>query len=131
MAAKKLKKIMLVEDDVYVLDVAVLALKRKSDFEIMACKNGRQALAECAEFKPDLVLLDYMMPEMTGMEVLRRLKKNDSTKHIPVVLMTALGKDMCEDFMEVGAADVIYKPFNVLTLGDKICEIYCSIQDED
>ncbi len=80
--------------------------------EVITAKNGREALEKINALLPDLILLDVMMPEMDGFEVCRRLKSNDRTRHIPVIIITAL--DKVEDNVigiEAGADDFLTRPF--------------------
>ncbi|MGN7613449.1 HD-GYP domain-containing protein [Magnetococcales bacterium HHB-1] len=84
------------------------------DYTILIAKNGEQALKRASgEPVPDLILLDIMMPEMDGYEVLRRLKGGEETKHIPVIFVTAMGEVSNETRgFELGAVDYVTKPFS-------------------
>jgi two-component system, sensor histidine kinase and response regulator len=87
-------------------------LLRKTDCNLAAALSGKQALNTIEKVKPDLILLDVMMPEMDGHEVCRRLKSNKETKHIPVIFLSA--KSETEDVVAgfgLGAVDYISKPF--------------------
>ncbi len=109
---KRNKPIILIVDDVP-RNIQVLgAILNKKDYELAVAMNGQQALDTVAKIKPDLILLDVMMPVMDGHEVCRRLKENESTKDIPVIFITA--KTESEDIIrgfELGAVDYITKPF--------------------
>lgn len=85
---------------------------KKLDCLIAVAMNGQQALDTVARFKPDIILLDVMMPVMDGHEVCRRLKKSDETKDIPVIFLTAKTdpEDIIEGF-KLGAVDYVTKPF--------------------
>lgn len=86
-------------------------------YEVLLAKDGVEALQRVEEDSPDLILLDVMMPNMNGFQVCRRLKNNESTRFIPVIMVTALNE--IEDKIkgiEAGADDFIYKPFNKLEL---------------
>ncbi len=81
--------------------------------KIIQAKNGVQALEKALQHKPDLVLLDVLMPEMDGIAVLRELKRNDATRHIPVIFVTALDSPTDEEHgLNLGAVDYISKPFH-------------------
>ncbi len=83
-------------------------------FEIMMAQNGPTALKRVAYFKPDIILLDVLMPGMDGFETCRRLKANEATKYIPIIFMTALNDTVHKlQGFEVGAADYITKPFQI------------------
>lgn len=103
----------LVVDDI-LANVRLLEAKLTSEyFEVETASNGLDALAAVESFKPDIVLLDVMMPGIDGIEVCRRIKSNSETQHIPVIMVTAL--DQPEDRvkgLEAGADDFITKPVN-------------------
>ncbi len=103
--------IMVVDDDPVLVDILRARLEHR-EFNVMCFYSGSQALAGLEKQKPDLVILDVMMPEMYGMEVLRRLKAAPETSSIPVILLTALDED--EDILtgsKMGADHYITKPF--------------------
>ncbi len=104
------EKILIVDDDVDTLRLVGLMLQ-KLGFQIIAANNGEQGLAKAFEEKPDLILLDVMMPSMDGYEVTRRLRKNPATAHIPILMFTA--KSQLDDKVtgfEAGADDYLTKP---------------------
>lgn len=104
-------KILIVDDEPF--NINLLNAVLKADYKIMVATSGAQALKGAAAGKPDLILLDIMMPEMDGYEVIRRLKADDATQNIPVIFITAMGnaEDETRGF-ELGAVDYITKPFN-------------------
>jgi adenylate cyclase len=92
-------------------------LLRKEAYQINVAQNGLQALGIIEQVKPDLILLDIMMPEMDGFETCKHLKANDETKDIPIIFLTA--KVELEDVihgLELGAVDYVTKPFNATEL---------------
>ncbi|CAG0962933.1 Alkaline phosphatase synthesis transcriptional regulatory protein PhoP [Anaerolineales bacterium] len=104
------EKILIIDDDVDTLRLVGLMLQRQG-YEISAAPNGSQGLAKALEERPDLILLDVMMPDMDGYEVARRLRKNPSTVAIPILMFTA--KTQLDDKVtgfEVGADDYLTKP---------------------
>lgn len=105
-------KILIVDDVMSnVLLLKVLLINEK--FAIATASNGRQALEQVEKENPDLVLLDVMMPDMSGFEVAQHLKSNPNTADIPIIFLTALNStaDIVKGF-QVGANDFISKPFN-------------------
>lgn len=105
-------KILIVDDEMSnVLLLKVLLTNEK--FAIATASNGRQALEQVEKENPDLVLLDVMMPDMSGFEVAQHLKSNPNTADIPIIFLTALNStaDIVKGF-QVGANDFISKPFN-------------------
>lgn len=84
-----------------------------STYKIIQAKNGVQALEKARQHRPDLILLDVLMPEMDGMGVLRELKRDDATRLIPVIFITALDSATDEaNGLNLGAVDYISKPFH-------------------
>ncbi|PYX40049.1 MAG: hypothetical protein DMG81_07650 [Acidobacteria bacterium] len=110
MAAQKL--ILIVDDTP--TNIGVISGALRDSYKTKIATNGPKALAlACAEEKPDLILLDVMMPEMDGYEVCMRLKADPSTREIPVIFLT--GQTSAEDEtrgFEVGAVDYVHKPFS-------------------
>lgn len=103
--------ILIVDDERSNLDVLTFILK--SQYGVQVAKSGEAALKRAREQKPDLILLDIMMPDMDGFEVLAELKSSDDTRHIPVIFITGLARveDEEKGFL-LGAVDYIVKPFN-------------------
>jgi len=105
------KKILIVEDEESLLKLESILLTSKG-YDVRGVPNGREALEAIAEEKPDLILLDIMLPEIDGFEVCRRVKEDPETQDIPVVMLTA--KKTREDMAKgekVGADWYITKPF--------------------
>lgn len=105
------KKILVVEDEESLLKLESILLTSKG-YEVRGVSNGQEALEALAEDPPDLVLLDIMLPKIDGFEVCRRIKEEEATKHIPVIMLTA--KKSREDMArgeKVGADWYITKPF--------------------
>ena len=104
--------IVIAEDDDEIRDYLVAELEK--DYEVKACTNGREALAEVYRSKPDLVISDVMMPEMNGNTLCSQLKLNKTTNDIPVILLTAKSRDEDRlEGLETGADAYIVKPFNL------------------
>jgi DNA-binding response OmpR family regulator len=105
------KKILIVEDEESLLKLESILLTSKG-YEVRGVPNGMAALESLKEEKPDLILLDIMLPEIDGFEVCRRIKSEPATKHIPIIMLTA--KKSREDMArgeQVGADWYITKPF--------------------
>ena len=104
------EKILVIDDDLDTLRLVGLMLQRQS-YQVSAASNGSQGLTKAFEERPDLILLDVMMPDMDGYEVTRRLRKNPATASIPILMFTA--KTQLDDKVtgfEVGADDYLTKP---------------------
>ena len=126
--SKPLERILHVEDEDGIREVAKLALETVGGLAVASCSGGEEALARAPDFKPDLVLLDVMMPDMDGPATLEALRTLPGFADIPVIFMTA--KVMAEEisrFKDLGAVDVIEKPFDPMTLADRIKGIWSGI----
>lgn len=120
-----LNKILLVEDEEDIRTIAQIALEEIGKFTVQYCGSGKEALERVETFKPDLILLDVMMPGMDGLTVLQKLRKKPDFVHIPVVFMTAkVQANEITQYRVLGAADVITKPFDPLTLAQTLREIW-------
>ena len=113
-------RILHVDDDADVREVVELSLGEESDFLTRSCGSGKEALTVAAHWKPDLLLLDLMMPQMDGVATLARLRAEVGLS-MPVVFMTAFCKLQEPDyFRSLGAAGVIYKPFEPMSLAASV-----------
>lgn len=128
MLASELQRILYVEDEPDIQAVAQIALESVGGFTMKVCQNGKQALAEAADFKPDLLLLDVMMPDMDGPTTLVELHKQPELADVPAVFMTAkVQPQEVAQLRTMGAVDVITKPFDPMTLSDQIRKIWEAI----
>jgi CheY-like chemotaxis protein len=110
-------RILHVDDESDIREVVELSLGLDPDFSVRSCASGRDALAATADWSPDLVLLDVMMPDMDGPTTLARLRERPATVEVPIVFMTARAQAIdIEHYMSLGAAGVIAKPFDPITL---------------
>lgn len=117
-------KILCVEDDPDIRAIAELALRDVGGFEVELCACGSDALAIVGDLRPELVLLDVMMPGMTGPETFQALKQQPCMDGIPVIFMTArLQPDEIEEYLSLGVIGVIPKPFDPMTLAGQIRDI--------
>ena len=109
-------RILVVDDNVQNLEL-LQAYLEEIDCVTESAYDGEEALAKVAEFGPDLVLLDIMMPKMSGFEVCRRMKNDPKTAHIPVIMVTALTEFAdIERGIDSGTDDFLSKPINKLEL---------------
>jgi len=109
--------VLVVEDEEHIRIVVEYNLKRDG-FEVYSAEDGAAGLELARRVIPDVILLDWMLPEMNGMEVLAELKHDKKTEHIPVFMLTAKGmtSDIDRAF-DMGADDYITKPFDPRLLG--------------
>jgi len=104
--------VLIVDDEAAIRDMLCIALEA-ADFNVLDAENAQQAHAAIIDKQPDLVLLDWMMPGTTGLELLRRLKRDDLTAKIPVIMLTAKAEEDSKiSGLDAGADDFIPKPFS-------------------
>jgi len=108
------KKILLVEDSDTTRLTHRVMITRRTDYEIIAVANGADALKLAVTHKPDLVLMDVMMPGMDGLEVCRRMRKEPATSRIPIVLLTfRVGEESVSEGFASGCTAYLKKPVEV------------------
>ncbi|HEY4492899.1 MAG TPA: response regulator [Acidobacteriota bacterium] len=122
------QKILLVDDEEDILDFLELILEEQG-YSVIKANSGKEALAAAQMHHPELILLDIMMPEMDGWEVLKFLKADEETADIPVAMLTARTemKDKIQGLQE-GAVDYICKPFATKELLDKLQIILAQVK---
>jgi len=109
-----------VEDDTNIRDLTVYALKQ-AGFEAAGFPAAGEFFAACKERLPELVLLDIMLPEIDGLEILHMLRENPATKHLPVMMLTAKGTEFdTVSGLDAGADDYLAKPFGMMELISRI-----------
>ena len=114
------KRILIVDDSADIRQVLSRRLMSWG-YEPVTAESGEEALLIVEDQRPDLILLDIMMPKLKGRGVCARLKANPKTQHIPVIFLTALGlADHIKAGLDVGAEDYIVKPFEPAELKDRI-----------
>lgn len=114
------KKILVVEDSKNIITIVKMYLENHG-YEIIPINDGVSAINSVFEIHPDLLLLDIVIPKMNGYLVAQTLKQNDSTKHIPVIMMSAKAqKDDIKKALELGVEDYLTKPFTPDELINKV-----------
>ena len=117
----ELKRVMCVEDDPDIRMILEFSLGGLGGYEVLGCAGGRAALAQAGAFRPDLVLLDVMMPDLSGPETLAALRELPEMRGVPVVFITAKAMpEEGEKLLEYGATGVIVKPFDPVALPQQI-----------
>lgn len=115
-------KILIVDDEPNIVMSLEYMLRRKN-YEVFIARNGTEALHAIEENKPDLILLDIMMPDVDGYEICGRVKSSEQTSHIKVVFLSAKSKKSdIEKGYELGADLYVVKPFSNKELTEKIAE---------
>ena len=110
------QKILAVDDERHILELISYNLV-EAGYEVETVETGEEALGKTVEFHPDLILLDVMLPDIDGLEVCTRLKREPDTAGIPVIMLTARGDEIDKVLgLEMGADDYVVKPFGVREL---------------
>ena len=128
MPDRPLNRICYVEDDEDIQRIVRMSLERVGKMTVDVVSDSTTAIARMTSFKPDLVMLDWMMPLMDGPTLFRHMKQNPETVALPVVFITAKAthKDM-EELMTLGAAGTISKPFSPKDLPDQLRAIWAKL----
>lgn len=114
------KKILLVDDSSTTLMMERMILN-KGPYELLTAKDGEEAVEKAASEKPDLILLDIVMPNMDGFEACRKLRESEETREIPIIMVTTRGEaENVEQGYELGCNDYVTKPINSLELMTKV-----------
>ena len=115
-----LSRVLIVDDNAANAEL-LEAYVRELPCEIEVASSGREALEKVEEFEPDIILLDIMMPDMSGLEVCRQLKGDENTSDIPVIMVTALSElEDVERAVEAGTDDFLSKPVNKVELVKRV-----------
>ena len=116
-------KILVVDDEIYIVHILDFSLGMEG-YEVITALDGEQALERMKSERPDLVVLDIMMPKLDGYEVCKAIKSNPSTKQTPVILLSAKGRNVDQKLgFDVGADDYITKPFSPRKLVERINQL--------
>ncbi|SMD12127.1 Response regulator receiver domain-containing protein [Fulvimarina manganoxydans] len=114
-------KILCVDDEDDIREIAKMSLELDPDIEVATAASGLIALETARSWHPDLIVLDYMMPDMDGPETFARLRADPATNATPIIFMTARAQAVeVAALIELGAATVIPKPFDPLTLASTV-----------
>lgn len=117
------KKIVVADDEAHILHVVSMKL-RNAGYEVFTAVDGEEALELCLTEKPSLVITDYQMPVMSGLELSTQLRSYDATRDIPTIMLTARGFDIeLAQMAEAGIVAVLTKPFSPRELLGKVEEL--------
>jgi len=114
------KKILVVDDEIDLVKAIKIRLEQ-AGYDVVVAHDGEEGFAKAKEEKPDLVLLDVIMPKLNGHEALQKIKQDGEISSIPVIMLTA--KSQVEDINKaasIGAVDYVVKPFSHITLLEKV-----------
>ncbi len=125
------KRILIVDDEPAIRDMVAFAL-RKGDYEPAHAGNAREAQAAIADAVPDLILLDWMLPGTSGLELARRWRREELTREIPIIMLTARGEENDRvGGLEAGVDDYVVKPFSARELLARIRAVMRRARDDD
>ena len=106
------KKVLIADDEVHIIHVVAIKL-RNNGYDVICASNGAEAYDLACREKPDIVVTDYQMPFLTGLELIDRLRKNDETRHLPVVLLTARSFAITDEQKQsLAVEECLSKPFS-------------------
>ena len=118
------RKLLIVDDDEELVELLVDVFARDGRFDIRTANNGFDAGMYVKEFRPDLVVLDVMLPDINGKEVCQRVRADDTLETVKIICISGMvEEDKISDLMASGANDFMQKPFNVDLLVDRACEL--------
>ena len=116
-------RVVVIDDDPDLRNLIKLTLEFTAGWQVTAAPDGASGIETAVAMQPDLIIVDLMMPGMDGYEVCRRLKAQENTKHIPLVMLTAR-KELDEgQLKEAGVAGVVFKPFDPEQLAVRVREL--------
>ena len=125
-----LQHILCIDDEADILEVAQLSLEMVGGFKVTCLGSGRDAIDKAALIKPDLILLDVMMPQLDGPSTLTALRAQADLQHVPIVFMTARVQPAeVQRYLDLGAAGVTAKPFDAMALPGQITEMWERFHD--
>lgn len=117
-------RVLYVDDEPDIREIAEMALALDPAFEVRSAASGMEALAILAQWRPDIALLDVMMPEIDGPCLLKMMRERDDLAAIPVAFITARAQPSeLQNFATLDAVGVIAKPFDPMTLASKVREL--------
>jgi excisionase family DNA binding protein len=116
------KKILVVDDDAEIVDLLVEVLSRDGRFEVKTAASGYEAGIQTQRFRPDCILLDYMLPDVNGNVVCHTIRRNPEFENIKIIIVSGVIKqDEIDQLLKSGAQDFIKKPFDISDLINRIC----------
>src|SRR5262245_38668552 len=128
--ANKLNHILCIDDEAHIQEVAKMCLEMVAGFTVTCLSSGTEAVEQAAVIKPDLILIDVMMPEMDGPSTLKKLRENVALDDITVVFMTARVRPAeVQEYLKMGAAGVVPKPFDPMKISDQVTDIWNDFQN--
>jgi len=120
MLMKSKGKVLVVDDEIYIIHILDFSLSMEG-YEVFSALDGQEAIEKAREVKPDLIVMDMIMPKMDGYVACKQIKTDPLTKHIPVILLSAKGRSINGKIArEVGAVEDVSKPFSPRKLIERV-----------
>lgn len=117
-------KVLIVDDDVEIVELMVDVLSRDGRFDIQTAGSGYEAGLKTEQFRPDAIILDYMLPDVNGNIVCKTIKSNPNFENIRIIIVSGVANpEEVEELLAAGATEFIKKPFNIADLVDKILQV--------
>ena len=130
-SVKTLNKILYAEDDPDIRSLVEMTFTAMTDYDLVSCKDGLEAMEQSRNLIPDLVLLDVMMPKMDGLTLYDYLRKQENYRNIPTILMTAkVQSHEVEEYKKMGVIGVIPKPFDPVQLPQILESLWNDFQNQ-
>jgi excisionase family DNA binding protein len=118
------RKVLVVDDDAEIVELVVEILERDGRFEVKTASSGYEAGMATERFRPELILLDYMLPDVNGNMVCQTIRRNPEFENIKIIIVSGVVKeDEIAQLLKSGAEDFIRKPFNIAELTDRITAV--------
>ncbi len=118
------KKLLIVDDEQDLVELIADAFQRDGRFEIRTANNGFDAGMQVKEFRPDIVILDVMLPDINGKEVCQRVRSDKTLDSVKIICISGMVEpDKVNELMEAGADGFVQKPFTVESLVERVCEL--------
>jgi excisionase family DNA binding protein len=118
------KKVLLVDDDAEIVELMVDVLVRDGRFEVRTASSGYDAGILTQQFSPDIIILDYMLPDVNGNVVCQTIRRNAGFEHIKIIIVSGvINQSEIDDLLKSGAQGFIKKPFNIAQLVDEIAKV--------
>ena len=122
------KRILVADDEAHIRRVVSMKLQN-AGYEVITAMDGEEALELCVTKVPDLVITDYQMPLMTGLQFCKEMRSRERLKDIPAIMLTARGFDIeSQDMIDAGIAQVLAKPFSPRGLLRSVNELLCTVE---
>ena len=118
------KKVLIVDDDAEIVELIVDVLTRDGRFDVKSASSGYDAGIVTEQFHPDVIILDYMLPDVNGNIVCQTIRRNPEFTDTRIIIVSGVvNQDEIKDLLKAGAEDFIKKPFNITDLVDKIAGV--------